>query len=143
MLITNRSTLKNILIADCKVESDKGNISIDDYIDYLGNKLKPQKMWINDDLYNKNVQDEDFEVDFIANSDIIPKKGGNMEDKKITLQEAKEQVERWKEIIFMHENSYGYYHLSGKQKEDEHNLEFWKDKVKELENAESGTDKAD
>mgnify|MGYP006920802520 FL=1 len=143
MLIMKRSILKNILISDCVVESDKGNISIDNYIEYINNVIKPQKMWINDDLYNEKVHDKDFDVDFMQNLDMIKRKGGHMDDRKITLDFAREQVEKCKEKILIHENSYEYYDLSGKAKEDEHNLEFWKNKVKELEDEERKSHKAD
>lgn len=143
MLITNRSILKNILISDCVVESDKGKISIDNYIEYINNVIKPQKMWINDDLYNEKVHDKDFDVDFMQNLNMIKRKGGHMDDRKITLDFAREQVEKCKEKILIHENSYEYYDLSGKAKEDEHNLEFWKNKVKELEDEERKSHKAD
>lgn len=143
MLIMKRSTLKNILISDCVVESDKGKISIDNYIEYINNVIKPQKMWINDDLYNEKVHDKDFDVDFMQNLNMIKRKGGHMDDRKITLDFAREQVEKCKEKILIHENSYEYYDLSGKAKEDEHNLEFWKNKVKELEDEERKSHKAD
>lgn len=39
MLIMKRSILKNILISDCVVESDKGKISIDNYIEYINNGI--------------------------------------------------------------------------------------------------------
>lgn len=138
-----RSILKNILISDCVVESDKGKISIDNYIEYINNVIKPQKMWINDDLYNEKVHDKDFDVDFMQNLNMIKRKGGHMDDRKITLDFAREQVEKCKEKILIHENSYEYYDLSGKAKEDEHNLEFWKNKVKELEDGEKNSHKAD
>lgn len=138
-----RSILKNILISDCVVESDKGKISIDNYIEYINNVIKPQKMWINDDLYNEKVHDKDFDVDFMQNLNMIKRKGGHMDDRKITLDFAREQVEKCKEKILIHENSYEYYDLSGKAKEDEHNLEFWKNKVKELEDGERKSHKAD
>jgi hypothetical protein len=138
-----RSILKNILISDCVVESDKGKISIDNYIEYINNVIKPQKMWINDDLYNEKVHDKDFDVDFMQNLNMIKRKGGHMDDRKITLDFAREQVEKCKEKILIHENSYEYYDLSGKAKEDEHNLEFWKNKVKELEDEERKSHKAD
>ncbi len=143
MLIMKRSILKNILISDCVVESDKGKISIDNYIEYINNVIKPQKMWINDDLYNEKVHDKDFDVDFMQNLNMIKRKGGHMDDRKITLDFAREQVEKCKEKILIHENSYEYYDLSGKAKEDEHNLEFWKNKVKELEDGEKNSHKAD
>ncbi len=143
MLIMKRSILKNILISDCVVESDKGKISIDNYIEYINNVIKPQKMWINDDLYNEKVHDKDFDVDFMQNLNMIKRKGGHMDDRKITLDFAREQVEKCKEKILIHENSYEYYDLSGKAKEDEHNLEFWKNKVKELEDEERKSHKAD
>lgn len=138
-----RSILKNILISDCVVESDKGKISIDNYIEYINNVIKPQKMWINDDLYNEKVHDKDFDVDFMQNLNMIKRKGGHMDDRKITLDFAREQVEKCKEKILIHKNSYEYYDLSGKAKEDEHNLEFWKNKVKELEDEERKSHKAD
>lgn len=143
MLIMKRSILKNILISDCVIESDKGKISIDNYIEYINNVIKPQKMWINDDLYNEKVHDKDFDVDFMQNLNMIKRKGGHMDDRKITLDFAREQVEKCKEKILIHENSYEYYDLSGKAKEDEHNLEFWKNKVKELEDEERKSHKAD
>lgn len=143
MLIMKRSILKNILISDCVVESDKGKISIDNYIEYINNVIKPQKMWINDDLYNEKVHDKDFDVDFMQNLNMIKRKGGHMDDRKITLDFVREQVEKCKEKILIHENSYEYYDLSGKAKEDEHNLEFWKNKVKELEDGEKNSHKAD
>ena len=143
MLIMKRSILKNILISDCVVESDKGKISIDNYIEYINNVIKPQKMWINDDLYNEKVHDKDFDVDFMQNLNMIKRKGGHMDDRKITLDFAREQVEKCKEKILIHENSYEYYDLSGKAKEDKHNLEFWKNKVKELEDEERKSHKAD
>lgn len=143
MLIMKRSILKNILISDCVVESDKGKISIDNYIEYINNVIKPQKMWINDDLYNEKVHDKDFDVDFMQNLNMIKRKGGHMDDRKITLDFAREQVEKCKEKILIHENSYEYYDLSGRAKEDEHNLEFWKNKVKELEDEERKSHKAD
>lgn len=143
MLIMKRSILKNILISDCVVESDKGKISIDNYIEYINNVIKPQKMWINDDLYNEKVHDDDFNIDFMQDLYMIKKKGGCMDDRKITLDFAREQVEKCKEKILIHENSYEYYDLSGRAKEDEHNLEFWKNKVKELEDEERKSHKAD
>lgn len=143
MLIMKRSILKNILISDCVVESDKGKISIDNYIEFINNIIKPQKMWINDDVYNEKVHDDDFNVDFMQDLYMIKKKGGYMADRKITLDFAREQVEKCKEKILIHENSYEYYDLSGRAKEDEHNLEFWKNKVKELEDEERKSHKAD
>ena len=110
---------------------------------YINNVIKPQKMWINDDLYNEKVHDKDFDVDFMQNLNMIKRKGGHMDDRKITLDFAREQVEKCKEKILIHENSYEYYDLSGKAKEDEHNLEFWKNKVKELEDEERKSHKAD
>ena len=143
MLIVKHSILKNILMSDCVVESDKGKISLDNYIEFINNIIKPQKMWINDDVYNEKVHDDDFNVDFMQNLYMIKKKGGYMDDRKITLDFAREQVEKCKEKILIHENSYEYYDLSGRAKEDEHNLEFWKNKVKELEDEERKSHKAD
>lgn len=143
MLIMKHSILKNILMSDCVVESDKGKISLDNYIEFINNIIKPQKMWINDDVYNEKVHDDDFNVDFMQDLYMIKKKGGYMDDRKITLDFAREQVEKCKEKILIHENSYEYYDLSGRAKEDEHNLEFWKNKVKELEDEERKSHKAD
>ena len=143
MLIVKHSILKNILMSDCVVESDKGKISLDNYFEFINNIIKPQKMWINDDVYNEKVHDDDFNVDFMQNLYMIKKKGGYMDDRKITLDFAREQVEKCKEKILIHENSYEYYDLSGRAKEDEHNLEFWKNKVKELEDEERKSHKAD
>lgn len=65
MLIVKHSILKNILMSDCVVESDKGKISLDNYIEFINNIIKPQKMWINDDVYNEKVHDDNFNVDFM------------------------------------------------------------------------------
>lgn len=52
------------------------------------------------------------------------------------LVKARAQVEYWKNRIFEQENANEFYYTSGKEKEDRHQLEFWEDLVKRLEEEE-------
>lgn len=53
-------------------------------------------------------------------------------NEEITLEYAKERLDYWRNYIMCRECSHDLYYLSASAKEDEHNLFFWEQKVKEL-----------
>lgn len=92
-----------------------------------------EKLWVYDDEYNKKYPDPEIPIDlFRESSTIFSCKEGYMKEKNITLEDAQDMVEYWKEEILRHENSDGAWAISGRMEEDYHNLEFWRGMVDDL-----------
>ena len=50
-----------------------------------------------------------------------------------TLTAAREALKRAKEDAWMHEISNDFYYTSGQKEEDDANIKYWQDKIKEIE----------
>lgn len=103
-----------------------------DELEKLGCKVNftNSKFWVNDDEYNKKSPDPEIPVDLKEESNKIISEVDVMEK----IQGAKEQVSAWKDRVQFQSIANDSYYLSMDYKEDMHNLEYWQNYLRELEN---------